>query len=233
MNVRAESGVFDRLGGSWWDERSLLSQMRDFNPLRLAYIKEVLGSLQNKKILDVGCGGGLLSEALAQEGATVIAIDSSAAAIEDAQRHAAGQNLALDYQIADATRLPLADASFDVVMASEVLEHLEDVQTVLAEVSRVLKKGGRFIFDTPNRTWISRFCLIVLGEWVLRKIPRGTHDGRRFIRPTELKELLMVTGMRVRDIRGFWVAGRDRQKRWRFRFTRNTRLAYFGWAERV
>lgn len=233
MNAGAESGVFDCLGGDWWDESSLLSQMSDFNPLRMTYIKEIIGSLNHKKVLDLGCGGGLLSEALAKAGAQVTAIDTSTKAIDAARRHAASQNIVVDYQIADASRLPFPDASFDVAIASEVLEHVDDVPFVLAETSRVLKQGGRLIFDTPNRTWLSRFVLIVLGEWVLQKIPRGTHETRRFIRPAELTGYLMAAKMRIGGFRGFWIAGRDHQKRWRFCFARSTSLAYFGWAERI
>jgi len=225
--------LYDRLSDTWWAPNGILHQLADFNPLRLAYVRELVGPLPGKRVLDLGCGGGLFSEALAAQGARVTGIDRSGASIAAARRHALEQDVAVDYQVADAATLPFADSSFDVVVASEVLEHLADVDGALKEAARVLVPGGLFIFDTPNRTWISRVALIGLGEWLLRQIPFGTHDGRLFLRPEEVGARLKRFGILQKEIRGFLWSGWDEKGRHRFRFSRTTALAYFGYGVRA
>lgn len=211
----------------------ILNQLEDFNPLRMSYFRRVTGPLRGLSVLDIGCGGGLLSEALHEDGASVSGVDVSAASIREAQRHARGRQLAIDYRIADATALPFPNASFDLIVASEVLEHVANVDAVLDEVARALKPGGIFAFDTPNRTWTARFLLICLGEYVLRRIPKGTHDGRRFIRPAELNQKLREREIAPQNIQGFFYRGRDKTGHYQFRFSRTTSFAYFGYGVRA
>lgn len=232
-NRKPDAASFDDLVETWWMPGGILNQLQDFNPLRISYFQRVAGPLKGRSILDIGCGGGLLSEALHQDGASVCGVDLSAASIREAQRHARSRDLAIDYRIADAAALPFPMASFDIIVASEVLEHVADLNATLDEVARVLKPGGTFLFDTPNRTWISRFLLICLGEYLLKRIPKGTHDGRRFIRPEELIQELRDREIAAQNIQGFLYRGRDKTGHHQFRFSRTTRFAYFGYGIRA
>ncbi len=224
--------LYDRLSTTWWMPGGVLNQLADFNPLRMSYVKEVGDPLPGKTVLDIGCGGGIFSETLARAGARVSGIDQSTRSIEQARRHALDEDLRVDYHVADAAGLPFTDHSFDLVVASEVLEHVEDLQAVLGEIARVLRPGGLFVFDTPNRTWIARMVLIVLGERLCGRIPAGTHDGSKFIRPQELRQALRRCGIEIKDIRGFLYRGLGPDGRHRFRFSRTTALAYFGYGVR-
>jgi len=169
---------------------------------------------------------------LAREGAQVTGIDLSSASVDQAQRHARAGGLAIDYRVVDAAATPFPASSFDLVVASEVLEHVPDLDRTLREVSRILKTDGLFLFDTPNRTWLARFALIGLGEYLLEKIPPGTHDGRKFVRPEELREKLKRVAIDLKDIRGFLFSGTGPDGHHRFRFSQTTALAYFGYGVR-
>src|SRR5438309_5609242 len=153
--IRNDLTLYDWLSDTWWTPGAALNQLQDFNPLRLAYFREVAGPLRGKSILDVGCGGGILAEDLAREGAQVTGIDLSSASVDQAQRHARAGGLAIDYRVVDAAATPFPASSFDLVVASEVLEHVPDLDRTLREVSRILKTDGLFLFDTPNRTWLA------------------------------------------------------------------------------
>lgn len=230
---RKSDAAFDDVAETWWMPGGILNQLEDFNPLRMSYFRRVAGPLKGRSVLDIGCGGGLLSEALHEDGASVCGVDVSGASIREAQRHARCRELAIDYRIADAAALPFPNASFDIIVASEVLEHVADVDTMLDEVARVLKPGGIFLFDTPNRTWISRFLLICIGEYLLKRIPKGTHDGRRFIRHEELKQKLRDRDIATQNIQGFFYRGRDKTGHHQFRFSRTLSFAYFGYGIRA
>ncbi len=230
--IKNDLTLYDRLSETWWTPGAVFNQLQDFNPLRLSYFQEMAGPFRGKSILDVGCGGGILAEEFARDGAQVTGIDLSRASIDQAQRHARIGGLTIDYQVADAADMPLPAASFELVVASEVLEHVPDLEGTLREVSRVLKPEGLFLFDTPNRTWVARLALIGVGERLFSKIPKGTHDGKKFIRPAELGEKLRRVAIDLRDIRGFLFSGTNSDGHHRFRFSRTTALAYFGYGVR-
>jgi len=226
---RNDLTLYDRLSNTWWEPRGTLNQLTDFNPLRVGYFEEVVNSFRDKSILDIGCGGGLLTEEFAKRGASVTGIDSSYKSLYEAKAHACENGLEIDYRLGNAAALSFPDKSFDIVVASEVLEHIENLNTALWEMSRVLKPGGLFLFDTPNRTWLSWLYFIAFGEILSRRIPWGAHNPRMFIRPKELIRKLYTLGVKVKDIRGYSYYGRGADGRHRFRFSRSPAVAYFGW----
>ena len=186
--------IYDSFADHWWDgsQRWLLS-LQNLVPTRLKYFDRI-ASWRGAAVLDLGCGGGFMSEALARRGAVVTAIDPAAAAIGIAMRHAASQELSIRYLVAGGERLPLPAKSMDYVVCVDVLEHVSDLRIVLDEVRRVLRPGGLFLFDTINRTWLATLVIIFLGERVVRLLPRGTHDPAKFITPPELDALLQDRG---------------------------------------
>jgi 2-polyprenyl-6-hydroxyphenyl methylase/3-demethylubiquinone-9 3-methyltransferase len=195
----------------------------------MGYFEEVVDGFGDKSILDIGCGGGILTEEFAKRGGHVTGIDSSYQSLVQAKAHARENELEIDYRVGNASALSFPDHAFDIVVASEVLEHIGNLDTALWEMARVLKPGGLFLFDTPNRTWLSWLYFIAFGEILSRRIPRGTHDARMFIRPEELTRKLLILSIRVKDIRGYRYYGRGADGRHQFRFSRSPAVAYFGW----
>ena len=193
---------YHRLGDAWWDPDGAIAALHEINPTRVAYFCEVLGDLSGKRLLEVGCGGGLMAEAYARRGAAVAGIDRSLPSLEVAQRHAAAEELAIDYVGSLAEGLPFADDAFDAVVTADTLEHVEDVERAIAEAARVLKPGGRFVYDTVNRTWKSRLLLVWLPQHIFRIAPPDTHDYHRFIRPEELHALFRRHGLSNCETRG-------------------------------
>jgi len=200
----ADNDVFEREAEGWWLEDCHLALLRSLIPARLAYLKEIVPRLDGTTILDVGCGGGLFSEALAAEGAQVTGLDASAGSIAAARRHAAEHDCSNNYVVGAAEALPFDDASFDAVCCCDVLEHVGDVEMTLAECSRVLKTEGIYLFDTINRTLLSRVVLITLfQEWRwTRLVPPGLHDYAQFIKPSELDAWMRKCGLEPRDFAG-------------------------------
>jgi 2-polyprenyl-6-hydroxyphenyl methylase/3-demethylubiquinone-9 3-methyltransferase len=202
--------VYRRLGHAWWDEDvGEFSTIRFFvNPVRFAHFSRVLGMPRpggaGATLLDVGCGGGLLAEEFARAGLRVTGIDPSAESIETARCHAAASALAIDYVTGCGERLPFEDRSFDNVACCDVLEHVDDVDRVIAEIARVLKPGGLFLYDTINRTRRSRVAVIkVMQDWRWTAFAdRDSHVWERFIRPVELKQLLNRHGLAPGEMRG-------------------------------
>jgi 2-polyprenyl-6-hydroxyphenyl methylase/3-demethylubiquinone-9 3-methyltransferase len=166
-------------------------------PPRLAYFNPIVGDWHGKSVLDLGCGGGFMAEASARQGAHVIGVDPSAPAIEAAKLHAKESGLSVDYRVGTGEQVPVADSAVDIVVCVDVLEHVRDLDAVIGEIRRVLKPGGLFLFDTINRTWLSKLVIVILGEIVLRIGPRGTHDPALFIRPEELRTKLEQQGFAV------------------------------------
>ena len=183
-----EVNKFAVLAARWWDRNSEFKPLHDINPLRLNYIKEQCGgTLKGKRILDVGCGGGILSESLALEGATVVGIDLAEAGLEVAKLHLLESGLDIDYQSISAEDLAEKETeSFDVIACLEMLEHVPDPSLVIEACSKLVKPQGKVFFSTINRNPKSYFFAIVGAEYVLNLLPKGTHNYEKFIRPSEI-----------------------------------------------
>jgi 2-polyprenyl-6-hydroxyphenyl methylase/3-demethylubiquinone-9 3-methyltransferase len=197
-----EIAKFEELASRWWDPDSEFKPLHDINPLRLDYI-ERLESLQGKRVLDVGCGGGLLSEGMAARGAQVTGIDMGEAPLSVARLHLYESGLEVDYQ--QITAELMADenpAVFDIVTCLEMLEHVPRPDSVIAACARMVKPGGLVVFSTLNRNPKSYLFAIVGAEYVLRMLPKGTHDFRKFIRPSELDSWARSVDLVMSDISG-------------------------------
>lgn len=220
---RADLDRFERVAAEWWDPSGPFKPLHRMNPLRIGFIRDRVAAqagrdplgpkpLAGLSLVDVGCGGGLLSEPMARLGATVTGIDAGAEAIGVAARHAEQSGLAIDYRRQTVEELAATGARFDVVLALEIVEHVADPPAFLAGLAGVLKPGGALVLSTINRTAKSFALAIVGAEYLLRWVPRGTHDWRRFRRPSELAaglgavgvEVLTVAGMVFDPLRGAW-----------------------------
>ena len=209
----AEVEQFSRLAARWWDERGPMAMLHKFNPVRLAYVRDQvarhfgrnprqIGCLSDLRILDIGCGGGILSEPLARLGANVLGADPSESNIEVARRHAAQTDLVIDYRAVTAEALADRNEKFDVVLAMEVVEHVADVTLFVRRCAEMVRPDGMMIAATLNRTMKSFALAIVGAEYVLRWLPRGTHRWDKFVTPAELEAAMETAGLGVRDERG-------------------------------
>jgi 2-polyprenyl-6-hydroxyphenyl methylase/3-demethylubiquinone-9 3-methyltransferase len=208
--VPIDNEVYDRLGASWWDETSPLSVLHgSVTPGRLAYFRGVLtrefrDGPAGLRALDIGCGGGFLAEEFAGLGWRVTGIDPSPASISAARAHAAGRGLPIDYRVGLGEDLPVPDAAFDVAYCCDVLEHVSDLERVISETARVLKPGGLYLFDTINRTLLSKLVAIkVMQEWRLTRLTDvAFHDWGMFITPAELADVLKRHGLAPAEMTG-------------------------------
>ncbi|MBZ6379491.1 bifunctional 3-demethylubiquinol 3-O-methyltransferase/2-polyprenyl-6-hydroxyphenol methylase [Pacificimonas flava] len=209
----AQAELFSGMAAEWWDRKGSSALLHQVNPVRLKYICEVAGAewqldtsarrwLEGCEVLDVGCGGGILSECLARLGGEVTAIDAASDSIDVARSHAADQGLEIDYRLATTDVLEREDRRYDLVTCMEVVEHVLDVPAFLKSLRALLKPGGLLIFSTPNRTAMSFGVMILGAEWVLKLLPRGTHDWDRFLTPEELTSALALADLDVFDCRG-------------------------------
>jgi 2-polyprenyl-6-hydroxyphenyl methylase / 3-demethylubiquinone-9 3-methyltransferase len=204
----AEVARFAALAADWWNPGGKMGMLHKFNPVRLRFIKDAacrqferdpkrLDSLSGLRILDIGCGGGILSEPLARLGAEVVGADPAVPNIEAARLHAAGAGLKLDYRATTAEALAEAGERFDLVLAMEVVEHVADVAVFVQRCAEMVKPGGLMIGATINRT-LKSFALAIVGaEYVLRWLPRGTHRWDKFVTPNELEAALERHRLRV------------------------------------
>jgi 2-polyprenyl-6-hydroxyphenyl methylase / 3-demethylubiquinone-9 3-methyltransferase len=198
----AEIAKFDALAPRFWDEQGEFRPLHRLNPVRAGYVAS-RAALDGRRVLDVGCGGGLLAEALARAGATVTAIDLSATMIEVARLHAAEGGLAIDYRVQAAEMLAADPAErFDVVCCMEMLEHVPDPGAMLGTLGRLLAPGGELFVSTINRNLKSFLLAIVGAEYVMRLLPRGTHEYERLIRPAELGAYARAHALDLADLRG-------------------------------
>lgn len=204
MNVdAAEIAKFSELAHRWWDPNSEFRPLHEINPLRLEWIAAQAGGLAGKKVLDVGCGGGILAEAMAGEGAEVSGIDLSEKALKVAQLHLYESGRQVDYQCVAAEDFAAAHAGeFDVVTCMEMLEHVPAPASVVAACARLVKPGGHVFFSTLNRNPKSYLFAIVGAEYVLNLLPRGTHDWARFIKPAELARMARGAGLETGELLG-------------------------------
>ena len=197
-----EIAKFEAKAGFWWDPKGKLKSLHDINPLRLGYI-DGRHSLSGKKVLDVGCGGGLLSEAMARAGAQVTGIDMSQAPLSAAMAHMRISGVPIDYRLSTAEDFASAfPHSFDVVTCMELLEHVPDPGSVVRACGRLVKPGGSVFFATLNRNIKSFLFVIVAAEYLLGMLERGTHTWRRFIKPSELTVWGEEVGLSCRDLTG-------------------------------
>jgi 2-polyprenyl-6-hydroxyphenyl methylase/3-demethylubiquinone-9 3-methyltransferase len=202
----AEIDKFERLASEWWDPDGQLKPLHRLNPVRLAFIRDVATAhfgrdaragrpFAGLRIADIGCGGGLLSEPMARLGAAVVGADPAPGNIAVARLHAERSRLAVDYRAVAAEDLAAAGETFDVVLAMEVVEHVADLDAFLAACASLVRPGGLFFAATINRT-LRAFALAIVGaEYVLRWLPRGTHDYSRLVRPAELESALSLAGL--------------------------------------
>jgi 2-polyprenyl-6-hydroxyphenyl methylase / 3-demethylubiquinone-9 3-methyltransferase len=206
--------IYDDADLDWWQEDGFMAVLKNaVNPPRFDYFRHILTRRlqldpKSLSVLDVGCGGGLLSEQFAGLGCQVTGVDQSAVALRAAQEHAAAGNLLIHYVHASGERLPFPDAVFDVVCCCDVLEHVDDIGIVIAEISRVLKPGGIFFYDTINRTLLSKIVAIKIAQdWApTRFAPRDVHVWDKFIRPDELAHCLHNHAMQNRESVGLSAA---------------------------
>ncbi len=187
--------------GGWWDLGGVVGGLHVLNRARVAYFREKLGSFQGKRMLDVGCGGGILSESLAREGAQVVAVDPSEASLTQAREHARSEGLAIEYRSGFAEEIGFHD-EFDAVFAVDVLEHVQDLEATLGACARALKPGGFFGFLTHNQTLEAFTFLIWEQEYRQRVMPKGAHDFHKFITPEALRAALERAGMQPGEVRG-------------------------------
>ncbi|MFI5495813.1 bifunctional 2-polyprenyl-6-hydroxyphenol methylase/3-demethylubiquinol 3-O-methyltransferase UbiG [Actinoplanes sp. NPDC051859] len=202
-----DNDYYHEVGDGWWDERGPLRTLHDMNPARVSYFdqsaREAFGPDRAAiRVLDIGCGGGLVSERMAALGYRVTGLDLSEGSIEIARRHAAASGVDVEYLVGSAFELPCENGSVDLVVVSDVLEHLHDLPAATAEIARVLRPGGLVVFDTINRTVAAWLKAIVLSERVLRIVYPGTHNWAMFIRPDELRRTFAANGLAVTDVRG-------------------------------
>jgi 2-polyprenyl-6-hydroxyphenyl methylase / 3-demethylubiquinone-9 3-methyltransferase len=202
--------IYNQMADTWWDENSVLHLLRTtLNPARFGYFRDILINRlardpRGLQVLDIGCGGGLLAEDFAQLGCQVTGIDPSAPSIETARAHAQQMGLSIEYRVGVGESLPFSDETFDLVYCCDVLEHVNDVERVVAESTRVLKPSGIYFYDTINRTARSRLLIIGLfQEWPWTKFaPPNFHSWEKFIKPEELRMIMAKVGLEGQEIVG-------------------------------
>lgn len=205
-----DNTIYDRMANTWWDEKGFLYSMRTaLNPGRFGYFQDVLINKlkrqpEDKQVLDIRCEGGLLADEFARLGFKVTGIDPSISSIESAKEHAEQTKLNIDYHVGSGEDIPFDDGSFDIVYSCDTLEHVTDLEKVIAEAARVLKKGGIFFYDTINRTFRSKIVFIkLLQEWKWTSfVPPNLHDWEMFIPPKRLHEIMSSKGIHNLDTTG-------------------------------
>ncbi len=203
MNVDPnEIAKFEELASRWWDKNSEFKPLHDINPLRVSYIDRI-AALDGKKVLDVGCGGGILSESMVQRGATVTGIDLGEAPLKVAQLHGLESGFEVDYQKISAEQMAeLHPASFDVITCMEMLEHVPDPSSIVSACAKMIKPGGHVFFSTINRNPKSYLFAILGAEQLLKLVPKGTHEFKKFIRPSELGKWIRNSDLTITDMTG-------------------------------
>jgi len=198
----SEVEKFNQIAHKWWDPTSEFKPLHDINPLRLNFINENF-PLQGKRVLDVGCGGGILSESMAQLGAEVTGLDQSQIAIKIAQLHAKESNLSIDYKLLNIEEfLKKNKTKYDVITCLEMVEHVPNPASIIEACSKLLNKNGRLYLSTINRNPKAFLFAIIGAEYVLKMLPKGTHQYDKFIRPDEIQAWSTSVGLKITDIKG-------------------------------
>ena len=225
----AELAKFAALAQSWWDPKGPSKPLHDLNPVRLQYVERAVG-LNGKQVLDVGCGGGILSEAMARAGARVLGIDLSQSVLDVAELHALDGKVAVQYRTVAAEELARErPADFDLVTCMEMLEHVPDPEAAVGALATLVKPGGDVIVSTLNRNPMAFAVAIVGAEYVARVLPRGTHEYLKFIRPSELARWGRAADLELRDLTGLTYNPLTRS----FRLSPNTSVNYLAHFKRL
>lgn len=199
---QSEVAKFEQSASRWWDPDSEYKPLHDINPLRLDYIDE-RAALAGKRVADVGCGGGILAESMAARGAQVVGVDMAGAALSVAKLHTVESGVVLDYRQMTAEQLAAAEPdTFDVVTCMELLEHVPDPASLVAACATLVKPGGHVFFSTLNRNLKSYLLAVAAAEYLLKMLPKGTHDYAKFIRPAELARWAREAGLNVKKFTG-------------------------------
>ncbi|MCO6523936.1 MAG: bifunctional 2-polyprenyl-6-hydroxyphenol methylase/3-demethylubiquinol 3-O-methyltransferase UbiG [Candidatus Schmidhempelia sp.] len=204
LNVdQEEINKFSTIAAEWWDPNGKFKPLHTINPLRVDYILNKAGDLQDKAILDVGCGGGILSESLAKAGANVTAIDLAERSLNIAKLHAQQSQLNINYRLESIEQhLQHTTQRYDIITCMEMLEHVPDPSSIIYCCAALLKPQGQLFLSTINRTHKSRLLLIIGAEYIARIIPKGTHDFNKFIRPSELMEWVEKSDLKTIELMG-------------------------------
>jgi len=230
--MRNDLTIYDKVADRWWsDDIRWVRTLKNLVPGRLRWFDAQI-DWQGKAVLDLGCAGGFMAEALVQRGADVTGIDPAAEAIDAARAHARQGGLRIGYDVGVGEALPYHNASFDAVVCVDVLEHVVDLNKVLSEVARTLRPGGLFLFDTINRNPLARLATITIAEDVLRLLPRGTHDPAMFIKPAELRTAMIGAGLVPGPIIGLGPRGINRRGDLTFGPLPLTAILYMGIARK-
>ena len=209
----AEIARFSAVAAEWWDPSGKFAPLHKLNPTRLSYIRDQAGRrfssdlsimqpFTGLRLLDIGCGGGLVAEPMTRQGFTVTAIDAAGKSLDIARAHAAAVGLSIDYRAATAESLADEGERFDVVLAMEVAEHVADLDSFFAAIGRLLRPQGLAVISTINRTVKSLLLAKIGAEYVLRWVPRGTHDWKKFLRPSETAQYCRAAGLDLDDLTG-------------------------------
>ena len=235
---KKEIEKFSKMASEWWDPEGKFKPLHKFNPLRIKYIKENIINnfkIKNKSkplsgvnILDIGCGGGLLTEPMCRLGANVVGIDASNKNIEVAKFHAKKNNLKINYICSSPETLKITK-KFDVILNMEIIEHVDDVDFFIKKSSQLLKKGGLMFVATLNKTLKSYFFAIIGAEYVLRWLPIGTHDWEKFVKPKDLIEISKKNNLKIEELDGLkfdllknkWSISKDKSVNYIARFKKN------------
>lgn len=230
--TRNKQEIYDAAAAQWWsDDLRWVRTLKNLVPARLKFFDRHI-DWAGKSVLDLGCAGGFMAEAIAQRGAHVTGIDPAKEAIAAARSHAAQSGLDIRYDTGAGEALPYDDAAFDAVVCVDVLEHVSDLEQVLQEVARVLKPGGPFLFDTINRNLISRLATITVAEDILGLLPKGTHDPAMFIKPAELADGLQQAGLIPGKMAGLGPNGLTRRLDFTFGVLPFKQVIYIGTARK-
>ena len=219
----SETEKFNKMGKNWWDKKGNMAALHMINPIRFEYFKKVIGDIKGKRVLDIGCGGGLLSEEFARKGASVTGVDLSPVAIEAAKKHAEESGLEIDYR--NCALADIKEKDYDIVVCAEMLEHVNDISLMIAESAAKVKKGGLYLFETINKTPAAWFFAIFMAENVLNFVGRGTHAYEKFIRPSHLAKLLADNDITVKEVKGMTFSPLE----WKFSISDSTSINYIGY----
>lgn len=230
LNIDPEElAKFKQHAQSWWDPKGTIKSLHDINPLRLSYIEKNY-PLKGAKILDVGCGGGLLSEAMAKKGAIVVGLDANQSMINVAKLHALESELCIDYQTNTAEQFAQGNEErFELITCLELLEHVPDPASLIASLAVMLRPEGKLVISTVNRNPKSYLQAIIAAEHILRLVPKGTHEYKKFIKPSELNRWCLQADLEINNMSGMTYNPFTKE----YRLTDDVSVNYLAYVEKI